>query len=119
MNTHVKIIAWLYIILGALGLLGGAIAMLFIVGGGLISQDQTAITVTTIVGLVIGVLIFVLSVPGIIAGVGLLGHYNWARILTLVLSILNLPAFPTGTLLGAYALYVLLDDETSQLFNRS
>jgi hypothetical protein len=35
----------------------------------------------------------------------------------LILGILNLPGFPTGTILGAYTLYVLLDDETSLLFS--
>lgn len=117
MQTHVKVLGWLYIILGVLGLFITAAVMLILIGSGLISGDQTAITVTTIVGLVVGAFLFLISVPGIIAGVGLLNYSPWARILGLILGILNLPGFPTGTILGAYTLYVLLDDETSLLFS--
>jgi len=118
MQTHVKILGWLYIILGVLGILAAGIVVLVVAGGGLISGDRTAITVTTIVSLVIGGFLVLVSAPGIIAGIGLLSYQPWARILTLVLGILNLPGFPTGTALGVYTLYVLLDDETSHLFMR-
>jgi hypothetical protein len=118
METHVKVLGWLYIISGILGLLTAAIVVLAVFGGGLISGDRTAITVTGIVAAVIGGLIMIVSAPGIIAGIGLLSHQAWARILALVLGILNLPGFPVGTLLGIYTLWVLLDSETSLLFNR-
>jgi hypothetical protein len=116
MQTHVKILAWLYIVLGVLGILAAGIVVLVVAGGGLISGDRTAITVTTIVSLVIGGFLVMVSAPGIVAGIGLLSYQSWARILTLVLGILNLPGFPTGTALGVYTLYVLLDEETSHLF---
>jgi hypothetical protein len=60
--------------------------------------------------------VVLLSAPGIIAGVGLLGFHSWARILALVLAVLNLPGFPIGTLLGIYTLYALLDDDAAHLF---
>jgi hypothetical protein len=118
MQTHVKILGWLYIVLGVLGILAAGIVVLVVAGGGLISGDRTAITVTTIVSLVVGGFLVMVSAPGIIAGIGLLSYQPWARILTLVLGILNLPGFPTGTALGVYTLYVLLDEETSHLFMR-
>jgi hypothetical protein len=117
MDTHVKVLGWLYIISGILGLLTAAVVVLAVFGGGLISGDRTAITITGIVAAVVGGLILLLSAPGIIAGIGLFGYHGWARILALVLGILNLPAFPLGTLLGIYTLWVLLDSETSLLFN--
>ncbi len=118
MQTHIKILGWLYIILGVLGILAAGVVVLAVAGGGLISGDRTAITITMIVALVIGGFLVLVSAPGIIAGFGLLSYQTWARILTLVLGILNLPGFPTGTALGVYTLYVLLDDETSRLFVR-
>jgi hypothetical protein len=118
MQTHIKILGWLYIILGALGILAAGFVVLLVAGGGLISGDRTAITVTMIVSLVIGGFLVLVSAPGIVAGIGLLNYQPWARILTLVLGILNLPGFPTGTALGVYTLYVLLDEETSHLFLR-
>lgn len=117
MRTHVKIIAWLYIISGALGFMGALLAGIFISMGGWISGDRTAILVLTIISLVIGGIIAALAVPSVIAGIGLLGQRNWARVLAIIVAILNLPAFPIGTLLGAYTLYVMLDNETSTLFN--
>jgi hypothetical protein len=116
METHVKVIAWLFIVMGILGLLAACLVVLAVFGGGLISGDQTAITITGIVAAVIGGVILLLSAPGIIAGVGLLGYKPWARVLALVLAILNLPGFPIGTLVGIYALWALLDSETSRLF---
>jgi len=116
METHIKVISWLYIILGGLGLLGAAILILLVAGGGLISGDQTAILVTTLVSVILGGAIILISVPGIIAGIGLLRYRPWARILALVLGILNLPGFPVGTILGIYTIWALLDDESAGLF---
>jgi hypothetical protein len=116
MQTHVKVLGWLYIVLGILGILTAFVAFVLIAGGGLISGDNTAITVTMIVGIIVGAIIFLISAPGVAAGIGLLNYQNWARILALILGIINLPGFPVGTALGAYSLWVLLQDETSRLF---
>jgi hypothetical protein len=116
MQTHIKVLGWLYIILGALGILAAGLVVLIVAGGGLISGDRVAINVTLLVSLVVGGFLVLVSAPGIVAGLGLLSYKSWARILTLVLGILNLPGFPTGTALGVYTLYVLLDEESSRLF---
>jgi hypothetical protein len=116
METHIKILAWLYILFGIFGILGALIVGLVVAGGGMISGDADAIRITSIVALVVGGLIILFSLPSLIAGTGLLGLNNWARILTIVLGLLNLPGFPTGTALGVYTLYVLLNDESSRLF---
>ncbi len=116
MKQHVKILGWTYIILGVLGILLAITVALLLTGIGLISGDQTASNVLMIIAIIVGGISALLSVPGVIAGIGLLGLKRWARVLTIVLGILNLPGFPIGTLLGAYSLYVMLDDETSALF---
>ena len=118
METHIKVVAWLYIILGLLGILGALLLFAAVFGGGLISGDRTAITVTGIVGAVLSGFLVLLSAPGILAGLGLLQYRPWARILALVLGVLNLPGFPTGTILGVYTLYALLDDRSTVLFNQ-
>lgn len=117
MDTHIKVLGWLYIVLGVLGLLGAGAVVLILVGSGLISGDRTAISVLVIIAAIVGGFLVLVSLPGIVAGAGLLGYRPWARILTLILGILNLPGFPVGTVLGVYTLYVLLDDETARLFN--
>lgn len=119
MNTQVKVIGWLYIIMSALNLLGAACLSTMIFGGGLISQDPTAMAVTGIVSLICGGFLLLLAIPGLIVGVGLLKFKEWARILGIVLSVINLLNFPLGTALGIYALIILLNDETTPLFQES
>ena len=58
----------------------------------------------------------VVSLPSILAGWGLLKRKSWARILTIILAVLSLPGFPVGTLVGAYALWVMLNKDTAPLF---
>ena len=116
MDSHVKVLGWLWIIIGALGLVGALCAFVGIAGGGLISGEQEAIIATSITATVIGSLVFLLSIPNIIAGIGLLKFKAWARILAIILGILNLLAFPIGTALGIYTLWALLNKETPPLF---
>ena len=117
METHVKVVGWLNIALSILAIAAGLCIAVVVIGGGLISQDDTAITVTRIVGMVLLGIALVLAIPGLIAGIGLLRYKNWARILAIILGVLNLLNIPVGTAVGIYTLYVMLDDETSALFN--
>jgi hypothetical protein len=57
-----------------------------------------------------------LSLPGLIAGLGLLQLKSWARILGIVLCAINLINIPFGTIFGIYGLWVLLSKETERLF---
>jgi len=126
METHVKVIAVIYIVLGVIGVLC-ALAMMVLFGGiaGILgtSANQSpdariAIPILGAVGGFLFLLILILSLPGILAGWGLLQFKEWARILGIVLSVLNLFAIPIGTLIGIYGLWVLLNRETMPLFQR-
>lgn len=125
MQQHVKILAILHIILGGLGVLGGLLAMLFF-GGlagfvGLAQQDSdnfVAGSVLGLIGLVVMVVVLVISLPELIAGIGLLSYQGWARILTIILSAIELPGFPIHTALGIYGLWVLLSNEGTALFTQ-
>jgi hypothetical protein len=116
MEQHVNVVAALRIGFSVLGLLVAAMLFLFVVGGGLISGDPDAIRITGAVGTVVGGFLALLSVPGIIAGIGLWKRWSWARWLTLILAVLDLVGVPIGTLFGIYTIWVLLQDETEQLF---
>ena len=100
METHVKVAGWLWAILGALSLIGAFCAVVSIGGGGLISGEQDAILATGITATVVGVLLILSGAVNLIAGIGLLKFKSWARILAIILDILNLLAFPIGTALG-------------------
>ena len=116
MEKHVTVVGALHIGFGALGVLAAAIVFLAVVGGGLISGDEEAIAITTIVGTVIASFLVLVSLPGIIGGFGLLKGKTWARTLVLILAVLHLVNMPIGTAVGVYTIWVLMQDETTRFF---
>jgi len=123
MQQHVKILAVLHIVLGGLGVLAALIVMAIFGGlAGLVhlsdsGQDgMLAGGVLGLIGAVVTIVVLVISIPELIAGVGLLTFQPWARILTIVLSAIELPGFPIHTALGVYGLWVLLSNEGTALF---
>jgi hypothetical protein len=116
MAKHVTIIAVLNIAFGALGLIAASVVFLALAGGGLMSGDVGAMLVTSGIGSVIAAFIALFSVPGLIAGFGLLQRKNWARILTLVLGFINLINIPFGTVFGIYVIWALMNAETVEIF---
>ncbi len=124
MKQHVSILGVLYIAFGVLGMVT-AVAMLVLLGGaaGIVSmvseQEPDAAVAVPILGILAVALfsiIAVLSLPGLVVGVGLVKLKSWARIGGLILSALNLLNFPFGTALGIYGLWVLLNKETEAAF---
>jgi len=121
MDTHVKVLAALYIVFGILGTLFGIamMALLGIIGVAGAASDPDAwmaLPILGFTGAALGAFMLALSLPGIVAGIGLLKFKPWARILTIVLSALNLMNIPFGTILGVYGLWVMLSDEGARLF---
>jgi hypothetical protein len=125
MQSHVKAVAILHIVFGVLGIIGGLIAMLVLGGiagiAAMADKSGDALIAVPILGAIatfVFALAFLLSIPGIIAGVGLLQFRPWARTLMIVLSAIHIFNFPVGTALGVYGLWALLAPETTALFNR-
>jgi hypothetical protein len=120
MEKHVTLVGALHIGYSALQLLGGLIALLFIIGGGLlgglISEEEIVISIVFFIAGAIGTWMALVSLPGIIAGVGVLRHRPWGRYMVLVLAVIWLFNIPLGTAIGAYSLWVLIQDETAKLF---
>ncbi len=117
MEKHVHLLGVFWIVHGGLVLIGGIITFVLLFGLSFIpDMDSGGTTVLRVVGISVGGLLWLLSVPKIIAGVGLLKRMEWARILTLILSFLALFNIPLGTALGIYSLAILLRDDTTQLF---
>jgi len=117
LDQHVTVLGWVYIVMNALLALTGLCIAPFIFGGGLLSGEGEAMVITSIVATFVFAIMMALALPGIIAGWGLLKRKSWARILTIILGVLNLTNFPIGTIVGVYSLWVLLQHEASDLFN--
>lgn len=116
MEKHINVVATLQIVYSIFGLiLATTIFILFHVIGDFV-DDQEAEFVLSIVANVIMVIFFIVSLPGILAGIGLYKRKEWARILTLIISVLNLFSFPIGTGIGVYSIWALIQPENVEAF---
>ena len=122
MATHVRILAWLNIALGAMGILA---ALAVFAGGQIIpvilaqvAGDDATIPVAVIQMIITVVvsIILVMSLPCLVLGFGLHNFRPWARVLGLVLAAVNLLNVPFGTAISLYGFWVLLKPETEALF---
>jgi hypothetical protein len=120
METHVKVLGILNIVVGALGL---CLALMFVVifGGAAVgaSTDPDAAVAVPIIGITGTALVMfmvVTSLPAIIVGYALFRMRPWSRVGGIVVSILSLFVFPFGTALGVYGLWVLCSKEGQRLF---
>ena len=116
LQVHVKILAWIQIANGAVMLVVGGFVFLLLSGIGFASGDPTSTAILTVVGTSVGILMMVLSLPSLLAGYGLLIGKSWGRILAIVVGILGLFNFPLGTLIGAYTLWVLMQEDAEVYF---
>jgi hypothetical protein len=121
MAQHVKILGILHIVFGAIGVFGAMIVLLIFGGISAVvgMSDRSTDLPAPILGIIGGfvfILVLVLSLPGLIIGIGLVQFKPWARIGGIILSAFDLLGFPLHTALGIYGLWVLLNRETEQMF---
>ena len=125
MRDHVKLLGIFNMVIGGLGILA-AIGIFALFGGlaGIVgatgAHDSDALVGASIMGgmgVAIAALITLLSLPQIIGGWGLIKFKPWARVLMIVISIINLIHIPIGTAIGVYGIWVLFNDETRRLFD--
>ncbi len=127
MREHIRILGILNIIMGGLGALAGCIILL-VMGGvatfigsairngsGDAGDAAMAVPIVATVGIGIAIFFFLLSLPSIIGGWGLLNYKPWSRILMIVISVLNLFHIPLGTALGVYGLWVLFSEDARRI----
>jgi hypothetical protein len=124
METHVKVLGGLHVVLGILGLLTATLlGMAFGGAAGIVGASgepgaEVALPIIGITGTALVVFVTALSLPAVIIGAGLLGRRHWARLAGLVLSTFAILWVPFGTIVGIYGLWVLLSKGTEQLFVR-
>ena len=94
MNTHVKVVGWLWIFNGLFSILMAIIGLVIINLNVPDAGDSLLASAGAVCFFVPGVIAYIL------AGYGLLNYKGWARILAIILAILNLILFPIGTAIG-------------------
>jgi len=119
MEKHINVVAALQIGLSIFNLL---IALLIFtvlkVVVGFVEEPQAG-NILSIVADVLAIVFIIISVPGILAGIGLYKRQEWARILTLILSVIEIFSFPFGTAIGIYSIWALIQPETVAAFNKT
>lgn len=125
MTGHVRALAMLQLVYSSIGLLMGVVVFLFF--GGIaaivgvnapVGDSAVAIPVLTLIGGLTSSVLILMSLPRLLAGIGLWQFRNWGRVLTFVVSIIGLIDLPVGTGLGIYGLWVLTRPEAAAMFEQ-
>lgn len=124
MRTHLRVLAALEMAFGVFGILIG-LGIFLLFGGiaalvGMAGGDEgrfIAIPILGTIGTVIMLVALLLSLPQLLAGIGLWLEYEWGRILSIVVCALSLFNVPFGTALGVYGLWVLLSRESTAILD--
>lgn len=118
MESHKRVLGILFIISGALQLiiiflLSIFLSTLFAFAMKEVNPDEAVILelVAHVLEVLPAFIIILISIPSILAGIGLLYQQRWAMILALVLGCLKLFSFPIGTALGIYTIWVYAEDQ--------
>lgn len=119
MKKHVIVVGAIHIGFGFLGLVG-AVALFFALSfaQGFVPQSEIPAIVLQFLSLSLPLLVGFMSTLGLVGGIGLLSFQPWARYLIIVVAALGCLNIPIGTLKGVYSLWVLMQDETIQLFEK-
>ena len=113
----VTIITIYHFIAAGLALLGALAILIFAILPMSFSRGDPGGVAVALAALGLGLIVtLAFGVAAIVVGWGLLRLRNWARWGAIVLAILQLPAFPIGTIIGALIIWYLLTDEGREPF---
>lgn len=119
MAVHLKVVAILEIVWGALAALGAVIVLLiFSVANAATRAGGAPAFVPHLLaslGILIAVVLGGLAALAIVGGSKLLHRKRSGKTITFVVAILSLLSFPIGTAYGVYALIILTRDDTDRL----
>ena len=119
MKKHVTLVGAIQICFSILGLIGALVVFFALhFARGEAGDDITGQMVLGFLSVSLPCLIGFFSIAGLVGGIGLLGYKSWARYLVIVISAIGCLNIPFGTLKGAYALWVFMQDETIKLFDK-
>jgi hypothetical protein len=111
-TSHIRILAWIYIVVCGLLLVAGTILC---VGLGL-DHSPSSVEALAYIGYPFLFVSIGILVPGLVSGIGLLYMRPWARYLVLLPSTLLLFLIPVGTALGVYAYWIVLSPKADSEF---
>jgi len=126
MTKHIDLLGILFMAYGALELVGvavvGLLGLAFGGGFGALGISEGDVGLVAVGGLYGGILLaaaafeLLFAVPKVLVGTALRRRAPWARIGGLVLGCMALMNMPLGTMLGVFALVVLIDKDVAAEF---
>ena len=119
MEKHINVVAALHIGFSIFGIIIAVIIYSVLNLAGDFVNDDEANFILSIVANAVATFFIIMSVPGIIGGIGLFKRKEWARILVLILSVLDLFNFPVGTAVGVYSIWALVQPEIVAEFKKT
>ena len=121
MEQHKRVLGIIYIVTAALQIvlllfLSALVSTILSFVSNQVSPDEAWIVelVGNILRIVPAIIIIIMSIPSLIAGIGLLNNKGWALILALVMGCLKLFSFPIGTAIGVYTIWVYSESRKSE-----
>jgi hypothetical protein len=119
MQKNINIVAALQIGLSIFNLLIALIIFCVLkLVGGFFDNAQGSMALSLISNIIVAVFLLI-SIPGILAGLGLYKRKEWARIVTIILSIFELFSFPVGTAIAIFSIWAMIQPETIALFSET
>jgi hypothetical protein len=118
LDSHKKILGIVYLISGTLTIFGMLMlnAFLSVIFSFALqevdAEDQKAVElVGAFIQYVPAFVIIFLSIPTLIAGIGLLTKKSWATLFALIVGCLKLFSFPIGTAIGVYSIWIYSEEQ--------
>jgi hypothetical protein len=114
METHIKVLSVIDVILGALTAIVGAglVVALGLAGVGIDLTEApggvAGAAFLGVAGVISGLVLLAIGVFGIVVGLNLRARKHWARVAQIIYGALQLPNFPFGTAFGIYSLWAML-----------
>ena len=120
MKKHVTIVGAIQIGFGTLGLIAAFVVYFALsFAKGFIQDQEIPSMIIGFLRVSLPILIAMLSILGLVGGIGLLSFKPWARILVIVVAALGCLNIPIGTLVGVYSIWVLMQDDTIKMFKET
>jgi hypothetical protein len=117
MESHKKVLGIIFIVSAVLQALIMLVLSFFISTAFSFAISQSDSQDLKILELIMGIfeylpaiVVIFLSLPTLVAGIGLVTGQKWAMIVSLIVGCLKLFSFPVGTSIGIYAIWVYAED---------
>lgn len=117
MEKHKVLLGAVYVVFGAFTVIASLAIITYItLHGGINKNPEAFYDVMKLIGFIGSLIFLLISISGIVGGIGLLSHKSWARSVVLITGFFYLFFIPLGTFLSMYTVLVLLRDQVALLF---